>query len=181
MTISDAARDRISQNNITLMFWGIYWLDFPSSSQREYNRNTEVQKDNHRIMIGLSFWKIWFFNHVHCSVTFLFTRNVDITWISRFLIYKADALVVHIETEIKSIAISQTISNAFFMNENVWISLKISLKCVPKVRIDNIPALVQIMACRLVGALFSLLTHICATRPQWVKWASGYCVKKLWR
>ena len=31
-------------------------------------------------------------------------------------------------------------------NENVWISIKISLKFVPKVRINNIPAFVQIMA-----------------------------------
>ena len=38
-----------------------------------------------------------------------------------------------------------------FLNENVWISLKISLKCVPKVRIKNIPALVQIMAWRRPG------------------------------
>ena len=36
-----------------------------------------------------------------------------------------------------------------FFNENVWISIKISLKFVPKVQINNIPALVQIMAwCR---------------------------------
>ena len=35
-----------------------------------------------------------------------------------------------------------------FWNENVWISLKISLKFVPKVPINNIPALVQIMAWR---------------------------------
>ena len=39
-----------------------------------------------------------------------------------------------------------------FLNENVWISLKISLKCIPKVRINNIPALFHIMACRLAGA-----------------------------
>ena len=32
------------------------------------------------------------------------------------------------------------------LNENVWISIKISLNFVPKVRINNIPALVQIMA-----------------------------------
>ena len=38
-----------------------------------------------------------------------------------------------------------------FMNENVWISFKISLKFVPKGRINNNSALVQIMACRLVG------------------------------
>ena len=33
-----------------------------------------------------------------------------------------------------------------FVNENKWISIKISLKFVPKGPIDNIPALVQIMA-----------------------------------
>ena len=36
-----------------------------------------------------------------------------------------------------------------FLNENVWIPVKISLKYVPKGPINNIPALVQIMAwCR---------------------------------
>ena len=35
-----------------------------------------------------------------------------------------------------------------FLNENAWISFKISLKFVPKVRINNIPALVPIMAWR---------------------------------
>ena len=62
-----------------------------------------------------------------------------------------------------------------FLNENALISLKISLKFVPKVRINNIPALVQIMAWRRPGdkplsepMLVSLLTHICVTRPQWV-------------
>ena len=38
-----------------------------------------------------------------------------------------------------------------FFNENVWNSIKISLKFVPKVPIDNIPALVQIMAWRRTG------------------------------
>ena len=63
-----------------------------------------------------------------------------------------------------------------FLNENVWISLKISLKFVPKVPINNIPALVQILAWRRWGdkplsepMMVSLLTHICVTRPQWVK------------
>ena len=63
-----------------------------------------------------------------------------------------------------------------FNQENAGILLKISLKFVPKVRINNIPALVQIMAWRRSGdkplsepMLVSLLTHICVTRPQWVK------------
>ena len=62
-----------------------------------------------------------------------------------------------------------------FLNENVWILIKISLKFVPKGRINNIPALVEIMAWRRPGnkplsepMMVSLLTHICITRPQWV-------------
>ena len=35
-----------------------------------------------------------------------------------------------------------------FLNENVWIPIKISLKFVPKGPINNIPALVQRMAWR---------------------------------
>ena len=61
------------------------------------------------------------------------------------------------------------------LNENVQISLTISLKFVPKVRISNIPSLVQIMAWRRPGdkslsepMMVYLLTHICVTRPQWV-------------
>ena len=38
-----------------------------------------------------------------------------------------------------------------FFNENVWILIKISLKFVPKDPINNIPALVQIMALRRSG------------------------------
>ena len=68
-----------------------------------------------------------------------------------------------------------------FLNINVWISLKFSLKFVPKVRINNILAMVQIMAWRWPGdkplsepMMFSLLTHICVTRPQWLNpWSSG--------
>ena len=63
-----------------------------------------------------------------------------------------------------------------FFNENVWISIEISLKFVPKGPINNIPALVQIMVWRRSGDkplsetnMVSLPTHICVTRPQWVK------------
>ena len=37
------------------------------------------------------------------------------------------------------------------LNENVWISIKISLKFVADGPINNIPALVQIMALRRLG------------------------------
>ena len=38
-----------------------------------------------------------------------------------------------------------------FLNENVWIPIRISLKFVPKGPINNMPALVQIMAWRRSG------------------------------
>ena len=64
--------------------------------------------------------------------------------------------------------------NRIFLNENVRISIKISLKFVPMGPINNIPALVQIMAWRRPGdkplsepVMVNLLTHICVTRPQW--------------
>ena len=74
------------------------------------------------------------------------------------------------------------IFKCIFLNEDVWIALKISLKFVLKVRINNIPALVQIMAWRRPGdkplsetMMVSLPTHICVTRPQWVKVTSDEC------
>ena len=47
--------------------------------------------------------------------------------------------------------LADDIFKCIFFNENVYISLNISLKFVPKVRIDNIPALVQIVAWRRPG------------------------------
>ena len=41
--------------------------------------------------------------------------------------------------------------NCIFLNENVWIAIKISLKFVSKGPIDNKPAFVQVMAWRRTG------------------------------
>ena len=71
------------------------------------------------------------------------------------------------------------IFKCIFLNENVWILIKISLKCIPNVRIINIQHLFR----SWLGAdqapshylnqwwLVRLPTHICVTRPQ--------CVSKL--
>ena len=63
-----------------------------------------------------------------------------------------------------------------FLNENVRITIKISLKFVPKGPINDIPVLVQIVAwCRpgnkpLSGPMvIRSPMHICVTQPQWVK------------
>ena len=60
------------------------------------------------------------------------------------------------------------------LNENLWILIEISLNFVPRGPINNIPALVQIMAWRRPGdkplsepMMVCLLTHICVTQPQY--------------
>ena len=62
-----------------------------------------------------------------------------------------------------------------FLNENVGISMRISLKFVLRGKIYNIPALVQIMAWRRPGdrplsepMMVTLPTYICLTLAQWV-------------
>ena len=61
-----------------------------------------------------------------------------------------------------------------FLNENVRIFIKISLKFVSKGSINNIPALAQIMVWCQPGnkplsepKMVRLLTYICITRSQW--------------
>ena len=63
-----------------------------------------------------------------------------------------------------------------FLNENVWVSIKISLEFIPKGPVNNILVLVQIMAWHRPGAKplsepmgAISLTHICVSRPRWVK------------
>ena len=68
-----------------------------------------------------------------------------------------------------------TVSHAFSWMKMYEFFIKIPLKFVPRGSINNIPALVQIMAWRRPGTkplsepmMFNWLTHICLTRPQWV-------------
>ena len=75
---------------------------------------------------------------------------------------------------------TEDIFKRIFFNENVWISIQISPKFVPKGRINYIPALVLIMAwCRSGDKplsepmMVSLPMHICVTRSQWVKSTSA--------
>ena len=73
------------------------------------------------------------------------------------------------------------IFKSIFLYENVLISLRKSLKFIPNVRINNISALGQIMACRRScdeplseAMMVSLLTQTCVTRSQWVNVFYGY-------
>ena len=63
-----------------------------------------------------------------------------------------------------------------FLTENIWFSIKSSLKFVPKGPNSNIPTLAQIMAWRRSGdtplcepMMVTWPTHIWVTRPLWFK------------
>ena len=56
-----------------------------------------------------------------------------------------------IEAETKWPPFSNYIFKYIFFNENVWISIKIPLRFVPKGPINNIPALVQKLAWCQIG------------------------------
>ena len=83
--------------------------------------------------------------------------------------------LTHLPLNKMAAILADNIFKCIFLNENVWILIKISLKFVPKGPINTIPSLAQVMAWRRPGdkplsetKLISLPTHICITRPQWV-------------
>ena len=83
------------------------------------------------------------------------------------------SLNMHIETKTNGHHLPDDISKCIFLNENVLIPIKISLKFVLKGQINNIPALVSIIVWRRPGdkplsepRMERLLTRICVTRPQ---------------
>ena len=68
------------------------------------------------------------------------------------------------------------IFRCIFVNDKFYILIKMSLKFVSTGPNNNIPSLFQIMAWRRSGdkpssetVVISWLTHICVTRPHWVK------------
>ena len=114
-------------------------------------------------------WHIWFQILILHQGSFL--ANTD------YLKLWKGSIIIFILGWDKIADISQTTFwNAFsWMNENVWISLKISLTCVPKVWINK-STLVQIMVWHWPGdkplsgpMMVSFLMLICITRPQCVK------------
>ena len=100
--------------------------------------------------------------------TGFFCHNDHYQWVSK----------THTSTQWQILMLThwgRDIFKCIFLNENVWIPIKISLKFVPLGPINNIPALVQIMAWHRPGdkplsgpMMVRLPTHICVTRPQWV-------------
>ena len=103
--------------------------------------------------------------------------TVDITVVTNWGFYfKPHCFVNTLRRRQHGHRFADDILKRIFFNENVKISIKISLKFVPKGPINNIPALIQIMAWRQPGdkplsepMMIRLPTHRCVARPQWVK------------
>ena len=118
------------------------------------------------------FQKPWFTDTMHCW--YGYPRQVS----------PADSLaqqqlqhiyLTHLRRRQNGQLFADAIFKCIFLNKNVWIPIKLSLKFVSKGPINNIPALVQIMAWRQPGdkplsepMVVRLPTHICLTGPQWV-------------
>ena len=141
-----------------------------------------------KLKINLSdFSHVWLWTMVH-SVVFSFRSVilVEILCVSMEAIVQGCTVVRSVLFDVLTLYFNtlrlrrnehfaDDIFKRIFFNENVWISIKISMKFVLKGSINNIPALVQIMAWRRSGdkplsepMMVSLPTHICVTRPQWV-------------
>ena len=82
------------------------------------------------------------------------------------------ALFKHIEAETNGRHFANDIFKCIFLNENVRIPIRILLRFGPKGPVDNIPAMVQIMAWRRPGdkplsepMIVNLPTYICVARP----------------
>ena len=108
-------------------------------------------------------------------------RMVAFLGIVRFLVHfdginlemNATNCLTHWGRDKMAATLADDIFSCNFVNENISISIKIWLKVIPKDPINNVPAVVQIMAWRLpatshyLNQLWStILTHTCDTR--WV-------------
>ena len=83
--------------------------------------------------------------------------------------------------------LADDIFKCIFLNGNVWILIKISQKFAPMGPINNILALVQMMAWRQPGdkplsepMMARMPMHICVTQPQWVQWFENIYVYQYW-
>ena len=126
---------------------------------------------------------------MHSTVIYL-GHSIEDTWVKRVshgldLLWQCDRVTPYSVIDLVNTLrprqdgrlFPDDIFKCIFFNENVWISIKISLRFVPKALINNIPALFQIMAWRRSGdkplsepMMVSLPTHICVNRTQWIKY-----------
>ena len=92
------------------------------------------------------------------SASFNETTIRDRVYVSNYIAHETMDVIIYPWISVNSLSPRQNrrhfaydVFKCNFLNENVWIPIEISLKFVPKALINNIPALVQIMAWRRTG------------------------------
>ena len=110
-------------------------------------------------------------HHAHPSTSHSHVGKQN--WSCRYVIYHL--LLNSLKPRWNRCHFADDILKCIFWKENVSVSIKTSLKLIPKHPINSIPTLVQIMAWRRLGdkplseaTMIILLMHKCVTLPQWV-------------
>ena len=88
--------------------------------------------------------------HNNCQIKFSATVN-EMAYISQMVLSELFIFFNSLRPGQNGGHFADDILKRNFLNENLWIPIKISLKFVLKGQIDNIPASVQIMTWRHLG------------------------------
>ena len=139
-----------------------------------FNFTSTIRKRTHHGQTALNFAATKFQQRTRFAATFYTHISTKYHWLT--LLWKTLLLSFNtLKPRQNGCHFSEDIFECIILNENVWISTRISLKFVPKSPIDNIPALVQIRAWHWQddkplseSMMARLVIHICATSPQWV-------------
>ena len=134
-----------------------------------------------------AYLRVWVSRSALCSVKYI-SWNIQTVLLcfayGRFLVDSSDFFInilqdgseQHVDAEIKWPPFTRGHFQMHFLEWKCVNLIKFSLNFVPKGQVNNIPILVQIMAWHRSGdkplselMMVSLLTHICVTRPQWLK------------
>ena len=126
-----------------------------------------VEKIAHRVIVP-SIHDLWY------DLSKIFIWLYDLF---RWLCIWTATLLTHLPLDKMAAILADDIFKCIFLNENDRIAIQISLKFAPDSPIDNNPPLIiLIMAWLRIGnkplsepMMISLLTHICVTRPRWVR------------
>ena len=92
------------------------------------------------------------FEHLNCHENNDASSMIEIKHSDEIIIFHVNPVELNtLRPRQNGYHFADAILKCIFLNENLWILLKISLKFVPKGPINNIPALVWIMASRCSG------------------------------
>ena len=149
--------------------WIVYWRMYASLGLNELTMFVQCKK-------WLNLWHIKWVG-VSCMGSFVVSQfQLEMVFSKWQVTFSCGQWVNTLRPRQNGRHFADAIFKCIFLNKNVSISIKISLNFVLKCSINNIPALVQIMAWRRPGdkplsepIMVKILTHICVTWPQWVK------------